>query len=147
MLKFKQTLFLLDLHLLLSISLFLLGYLWVIDFSFTHWDILRQMGLIYAILFILYLIIGFLWARFSQHPQIKTASFVLTLILLAVYAYGVYSQNNLFYFMAYYPFGYLLRNIQSDYQYLPILYGLAALIPLISLNLGFTIGKVFRPKA
>jgi hypothetical protein len=104
------------------------------------------MGLIYAILFILYLIVGMIWARFSQHTQIKTASLVLTLILLAVYAYGLYSQTTLYYLTVYYPLGFLLRNIQSDYQYLAILYGLATLIPLISLNLGFGLGKLFRPK-
>jgi hypothetical protein len=146
MLKFRQTLFLLDLHVLLSISLILLGYFWIIDLSFTHWDIFRLMGLIYAILFILYLIVGMIWARFSQHTQIKTASLVLTLILLAVYAYGLYSQTTLYYLTVYYPLGFLLRNIQSDYQYLAILYGLAALIPLFSLNLGFGLGKLFRPK-
>jgi hypothetical protein len=144
--KLKQTLFLLDLHALLSISLVLLGYFWIVDLNFTHWDIYRLMGLVYAILFILYLIMGFIWARFSHHSQIKTASFVLTLILLAVYAYGVYSQSNLIYLIVYYPLGFLLRNIQSDHQYLALFYGLAAFIPLISLNLGFIFGKLFRPK-
>jgi len=145
MLKFKQSIFLLDLHLLLSGSLLTLSYFWLIDLSFTHWDIIAQVLMIYAILFILYVIVGFLWARYSLHHNIKTASLVFTLILLAVYFYGLYTQVNLYYFTVYYPLGFLVRNIQSDFQYLNILYGLAALIPFISLNLGFTVGKIFRP--